>query len=253
MDTKKNRKNLYETLKKNDYVTKLLPLLRSGWKLDEHDGRFVHVNSATGHSAPWVYVKNVEGLRCDILKGVFFDVLGHIPLQCRNCYKVVVRPRTVVELFDLYELQKIMEVPCMCGREMRPEVNGLWGGYFYCRGLEEGLQRKDEVRALIDKWISPEIPVFLKRYCTEYEINGPPSNETPHDITEEEQEMEDRVYFLFPSRTSYTNNPEWVYLKVMREWIEYAHAHGDNSYLELNGGESLVKQYVTYDREEGED
>jgi len=253
MDTKKNRKNLYETLKKNDYVTKFLPLLRKGWKLSQHDGRFVHGNSATGHSVPWVYVKNVEGYRCDINNDVFFEILGHIPSQCRSCYKVVVRPRNVVELFDLYEVQKTMDVPCKCGRELRPSVNGLWGGYFYCRGLEEGLRRKEEVRKLVDEHISPEIPVFLKRYCTEFEIDGPPSNETPHTITKEEQEMEDKVLFLFPAKGSFTNNPEWLNAKVMREWIEYAHANGDNSYLELNGGESLIKPYVKYNREEGEE
>lgn len=253
MDTKKNRKNLYETLKNKDYVTRFLPLLRNGWKLDEHDGRFVHINSATGHTVPWVYVQNVEGYRCDINQSVFFDVLKHIPKQCRNCYKVVVRPRNVVELFDLYELQKTMDVPCKCGREIRPNVNGLWGGYFYCKGVEEGRQRYKEVRELVDEHLSSETPVLLKRYCSEFEFDGPPSNETPDELTKEEQEMEDMVLFLFPSRHSYTNHPEWVNAKVMREWIEYAHANGDNSYLELNGGESLIKTYVKYNREKGEE
>ena len=145
-----------------------------------------------------------------------------------------------------------MEVPCKCGREVRPEVNGLWGGYFYCRGLKEGQQRYKEVRELVNEHLSPETTVLLKRYCTEFEINGVPSNETPDELTEEEKKMEDMVLFLFPQRGSYTSNPDWVDVKVMREWIEYAHDNGDNSYMELNDGKPLIKPYVKYNKEEGE-
>ena len=144
-----------------------------------------------------------------------------------------------------------MDVPCKWGRELRPEVNGLWGGYFYCRGVEEGRQRYKEVRELVDKRMSPETPVLLKRYCTEFEIDGgPTSNESPDELTEEEKKIEEEVLFLFPQRGSFTNSPEWINTKVMREWIEYAHACGDNSYLELNEGESLIKPYVKYNKEE---
>ena len=97
-------------------------MIKQGYVMRLGDGRFVPSNAKVGEMPPWVYTQQFKGLRCDINQAVFWEIYKHIPTQCRNCWKVVVRPRTLKELFDLYELQKDMGVPCKCGMEVRDTV-----------------------------------------------------------------------------------------------------------------------------------
>lgn len=203
---------------------------------------------AMGTDAPWVYVKSSPDLRCDIFHRVFFGTVGMIGSRCRECWKVVVRPRNLIELFDLYELQRTMGVPCKCGVEPRVTVDGLYGGYFYCKGKEEGLERYKEVRTLINKHLSKSTTVILKRYCTEFEI-GPkalgPSNELP-DITEDELWLEKYIMDHFPSVGFGTPQPDHITASVMQEWIHWAYKNGDPTYSEFTDGSPLFKPVVTY-------
>jgi hypothetical protein len=227
-----------------------MPLLKpgGGYCLRLEDSKLVPRLPAIGYDTPWVYVQSRPEARCDIYQKVFFGVLKHIHSYCRECWKVVVRPRNLVQLLDLYELQKELGVPCKCGMEIRDTVNGLYGGYFYNRGKEEGLERYKQVRELVDEWLSPETPVILKRYCTEYEI-GPdslgPSNQTK-DITFEEREMEQEVEALFPRIGFGTLQPDWITKRVIRDWIHYAYKNGDMTYKEVTAGNPLFPPYVTY-------
>jgi hypothetical protein len=200
-------------------------------------------------------VQTEGSARCDIYHRVFFNVLKHIHSYCRDCWKVVVRPRTLRELFDLYELQREMGVPCKCGIERRITTTGLYGGYFYCRGKEQGLERYKQVRELVDARLSPETGVLLKRYCTEYEI-GPnaqgPSDELP-DLTAEEVAMEQYIEEKFPRVGYGTPQPDFVTANVMQEWIHYAYRYhactGDETYKEFTGGDPLFPPYVTFHNE----
>lgn len=201
--------------------------------------------------SPWVYVKAAPGMRCDIYHRVLFNVLKMVPSRCRECWKVVVRPQTVVELFDLYELQREMGVPCKCGIELRETVQGNYGGYFYCRGEKEGQERYTEVRALVDEYLSKDTPVILKRYCTEYEI-GPnslgPSNELP-DLTDDEKWLEGYVTEHFPNVGFGTSQPDHITANVMMEWVFCAYKNGDKTYAAFTDGGPLFPPYITYQKE----
>lgn len=253
INTKKDRKNLYVNLSKLDLIKKLEKLLAGGgYILREEDGRFVPPRTAMGYDVPWVYVKSIEGNRCDLAHKVYAELLDHIPSFCRECYKVVVRPRTLEELFDLLELQVQMGVPCKCGIERRETVKGLYGGYFYCRGVEEGKKRYKEVRKLVNEHLSPETTVLLKRYCTEFEIgeySKGPSNEYP-DATWEDKEMELWVEDLIPRVGHPTEQPDHVRAHVMRKWIHYAYQNGDETYKLFTDGSPLFPGYITYHEEE---
>ena len=63
-----------------------------------------------------------------------------VPSKCMGCWKVVVRLKTLKQLFSLLQLQMRMGRPSKCGIEVRESVNGLYGGYFYNHSLEEGLE-----------------------------------------------------------------------------------------------------------------
>ena len=253
INTKKGRKNLYLRLNRINLVKKLSKLLGAGGRyyLRMEDGKFMPNRPSMGHQAPWVYVKG-SGARCDLYHRVFFDVLKHIPSYCRSCWKVVVMPRNLVELFNLYELQREMGVPCKCGIELRKTDSRLYGGYFYCRSLEEGQKRYEEVRELVNKHLSESTPVILKRYCTEFEI-GPdgkgPSNEVP-DCTDEELEFEEFVAEHFPRVWFGNVQPDHLTASVMVDWIHHAHERGDPTYKEFTDGSPLFKPIVTYHKEE---
>jgi len=187
--------------------------------------------------------------KCHLFHHIFFEELGHIHSFCRECYKVVVKPRNIVEQFNLYEIQKDMSTPCKLGMEVRKTTNNLWGAYFYNRGLEAGKEKYREVRELVNEYLSPETPVILKRYCTEFEL-GPkglgPSNETP-DITPEERQWELEVESLFPRPSGHGGvQPIPIQAYIMRKWIHNAYEKNDTSYLKLAGGTPLVPPYVFY-------
>ena len=251
IDTKKDRKNLYLKLNNLDFITKYKPLLEKGYKLRVEDGKFVPKQIASAYEVPWVYVKTDPKSRCDIFHTVFHQIENHVHSYCRECYKVVVRPRNLIELFDLYELQRRLDVSCKCGIEKRESVFGLYGGYFYNRGLKQGLERLKEVRKLVDENLSSETPVFLKRYCTEFEI-GPLSlgdSDKMLDITKEEEEWEMMIMSLFPRVGVNTPQSDTQIAYVMRTWIHYAYANGDKTYSEFTDGSPLFKPYVKYGEE----
>lgn len=254
INTKKDRKNLYMQLDRLQLINRLKPLLdRAGYKLRIEDGKFVPGNPALGHDSPWVYVKSMDdNARCDVYHKVFYNLLDHIPSRCRKCWKVVIRPQTVVQLFDLYEYEVALDKPCKCGIELRKTVSGGYGGYFYNRSKEEGLERWAEVREWADAQRGPKMPVILKRYCTEFELGGQggikgqgPSDKTP-DCTQEELDMEDYIIAHFPPVGFEGPQPEHVQAAVMQRWIRHAFEIGDLTYLELTGGEKLTADYVTY-------
>jgi len=254
INTRKDRKNLYMRLDKINLVKKLAKILgpHGGYHLRMEDGKFVPNNPAMSEVTPWVYVKVTDDARCDIYHRIFFNVLEHVPSYCRNCWKVVVKPKTLKDLFDLYELMKQMGVPCKCGIERRKTTTSLYGGYFYCRGKTEGEKRYIEVKKIVDKFLSPDTPVILKRYCTEYEI-GPgskgPSDQLP-DVTPEEKEVEEYIIDKFPRVGFNAPQPDFVVAGVMMEWIHYAYqyhkATGDETFREFTDGENLFPPYVTY-------
>jgi len=259
INTKKNRENLYLRLSNLNLIGRLKPLLeRHGYMLRPEDAKFVPRLPGVSWNAPWVYIQHDPTIRCELYHRVFFNILGHIHSRCRECWKVVVRPQTVVQLFDLYEFQREMGVPCKCGMELRSTVCGLYGGYFYTRSQEEGLERCAEVRRLVDERLSPDVPVILKRYCTEYELggNGGPAGQGPSDktppCTVEELEYERYVETHFPPVGGGHVASDHLNAAVMARWIHHAFEHGDMTYLQLTGGTPLVPEYVTYHPTKGE-
>ena len=242
LNTKKHRENLYLYLDKLDLITPIKPALKNG-KLKI---------SFPAWDSIWIYTHPDFASRCLLYHHVFFEEYKHIHSYCRNCYKVVVKPRNIVEQFNLYEIQREIGCACKCGMEVRHTTNNLWGGYFYNRGLEAGREKYREVRELVNKHLSPETPVILKRYCTEFEL-GPdglgPSDKTP-DVTPEERQWELEVEAMFPNNNGMGGGqPIPVQAYVMKNWIHYAFEKHDETYLELTGGVPLMPPYVMYHKD----
>lgn len=100
-----------------------------------------------------------------------------IPEYCFDCYKVLIAPRTVVELFKLLMLFEKMALPLdntrKCMVEVRRDCSGAYKGLVYCRGMGEGNEVRKLVRNAVSVEISPQVPVTLKRGCSEYALVHP--------------------------------------------------------------------------------
>ncbi|NIP54654.1 MAG: hypothetical protein GWN94_20885 [Phycisphaerae bacterium] len=153
-------------------------------------------------------------------------------------------PRTVVELFDLYELQKELEHQCKCGIELRATDNRRYGGYFYNWGQEEGQKCYEKVRKAVSKQISPEVGVVLKCSCTEYEIDcGPPNDWV---ASKEQLFIEDAMRRYVVQATENFRQDDNMRIYVMLKWIHHAAMTSDPTYKEFTSGKDITFNPKTY-------
>lgn len=256
--------SLYDWLKGHDILEWLRPLWDGGGWYLRKDGKIVPNRAMIAIDTPWVHHGHTQWAKCHIWSKVMFQVISlqmgkhfadgvpFVPSGCQGCYKVVVRPRTLVQLFALDELEKAMDRPSKCGIEVRQSVHGLYGGYFYNAGLEAGQECYAAVRAAVDKdnLLGPNIPVILKRACTEMEHACGPSDQW--EVTEEQKVVENLVNEWVDWESDQEDQPDAVVWRVKRTWIDFAFASGDSTYKQFTGGRPIVPAYVTYhDRRAG--
>ena len=262
-------KNPYDHLKSYDVISILQPLVDNGnFKLRPEDGKFENKNMSISKNTPWIHVKHSPGFKCGLWNQVIFDIvvrqLPHdqkfVPRHCQNCWKVCVKPRTLQQLFNLLEMQKKLDRPSKCGIEQRESVPGLYGGYFYNKGHQAGMNCYDIVKnaMLENEYLSPLIDevdnfgrttrIILKRACTEFEhLIGDSSKWV---VTPEQEFIEDLVeeYIVDPQMSA--RQPDHLLWNVKRRWIEWAWKNGDPTYTLYTGGKPLYPAYVTYHQPE---
>lgn len=249
----------YDNLVANDLISRLRPLLVSGgYKLRDEDGKIVVVTPALAFDTPWHHVAHDAFLDCQRWHSILFEFFSKnvpdgeafVPSACQQCWKVVVRPQSLLALFSLLELEMKLDRPSKCGIEPRPYVFGHYGGYFYNHSLEEGLECYKLVRSEVDNDpnLGPETPVLLKRACTEYEQKINHSKEwvvTPHQIA-----IENLINRWFVSDGILREQPKHALDNVHARWIEYAYSNGDPTYKMFTNGKPPkrlnVVEYDTY-------
>ena len=181
-----------------------------------------------------------------------FNTFNSIPEFCFGCYKVYVEPRTVVELIKLLLIFDSLELPAdntrKCMIEVRPNIPGAYKGYIYCNNFEEGHGILDIVRTIVGAKISQDVPVSLKRGCSEFSIaypdygkmNGkhPPSMNYNEAWRQHEDTVDNNIVgHKYPAAFD-THNHLGMTLEdalIMRKWLEYAAAIGDENYLKVSG------------------
>jgi hypothetical protein len=245
-------KNFYKNLVAHDVITLMRPLLQqAGFRLRDVDGKIEPTYTTITWDTPWVHIRHNPWMDCYLWHKIIFDVVQKMsgqawpPSDCQSCFKVVVRPKTIVQLFALYDLECSLNLPSKCGIETRDKVHGLYGGYFYNRGLTSGLTCYQLIRKTVDEWpgLGPDVKVILKRACTEYEHECGPSDKWT--ITQDQLYIEGLIKALVVSDNALRRQPEHLVYNVQRKWIEWAYAHGDATYQEYHDG-PLVPDYVTY-------
>jgi hypothetical protein len=239
----------YQALKDRDILLKLQPLFDSNVFYIRDDGIITH-KTRLPHSTPWIHVVQAPNRNCTLLH-LYYTYLGIIHSRCQECWKVVVRPRTLRELHVLWELQKTLGLPSKCGIERRDFVCGLYGGYFYNDSLEQGRECYELVRTNVDQKISPEVDGLLKRGCTEFEIckvgKGCPSDGWA--VSDEQKALELRLSDLIDETAPKLKQPDHLVESTFRSFIEWAYQHGDMTYLEYTEGKPIYEPYITYHEE----
>lgn len=213
-----------------------------------------------GHMAP-----TMDGGRIQIFRGcawkdehpgvcqrhmTVFNKFGVIPKHCFDCYKVVILPHTVLELFKLQMVFEKISLPNDNTRkvtvEMRADCSGAYKGFVYCRSIEEGKEVRKAIRNAVSSDISPKVPVTLKRGCSEYARAYPRYAEVKPGVAVMQYNKDWQVHedfvdknFVFPTgipkssfnKASYT--PAEIY--SMQYWLRYAATIGDVSYMLVAG------------------
>lgn len=253
--------NLYDICVENDVLGWLRPLWDGGgWTMGD-DGILRQRQSQIAIDTPWLHHGHADYANCMLWHQVMFNLISEriekllpdtgkrfVPSGCQNCWKVVVRPQTIVQLFALNELQSKSDRPSKAGIEPRSTVEGSYGGYFYNDSYELGQESYVWVREAVDNYpnLGPEVPVILKRACTEMEFSVGPSDQW--EVTEEQKRIEALIekWVEINPEAGKRQQPENVITRVMRRWIEFAAERGDMTYLVFTGGKRVNKSYVTY-------
>jgi hypothetical protein len=183
-----------------------------------------------------------------------FNKFRVIPEYCFDCYKVLVAPRTVVELFKLMMVFDALRLPKdnfrKCMVEGRNDCSGTYKGFVFCVGKEDGKAVREIVREAVWREISPEIPITMKRGCSEFAAAYPSYSPTKPGAVWLKYNKDWKVHEDFidknivvrrdPSPPNANDEAQTTGVSpeifAMKYWLRYAATIGDMSYLKLAGG-----------------
>jgi len=245
----------YDMVSDGDIIENFKPLLvTGGYRLRDEDGKICVTTPSLSWETPWHHIVHDHFLDChrwhtivfDLFSRVLPDEKSFVPSSCMNCWKVVVRPKSLLGLFSLMHLQMRLDKPSKCGIEIRPYVHGLYGGYFYNHSLQEGVECYKTIRAEVDQTphLGEGVDVILKRACTEYEKKVGDSSKW--EVTDRQLSIETMINKWFVRDNVFRTQPQYVISRVHKKWIEFAYANGDPTYMEFTGGKPLFRPPTTY-------
>jgi hypothetical protein len=199
--------------------------------------------------SPWCFVNMDKSKQCNLYWAVLFKHFDMIPKRCFGCWKVVVRPRNVAELFKLLDLEMLLakqyDYKCKCGMETRDTVESHYGGYFYNDTAEEGQLCYERVRRAVNHFISPGVEVVLKRGCTEFELKF--GDSSMWEYKEEWAEKEEVFWANVLADNEKEVQSDLCTLHIQRNWIRFAAGRGDKSYrIFMRDGQSMYPETVKY-------
>jgi len=210
-----------------NWIKSLEPLKRGGWYWNNETGKFTPGRVAEADVTPWyhndVRIPGIHeaGTDCSLLTMFHNFVMAgqHVHSFCANCYKVVVVPESLEQVRKLAKWQQSTDWACKAGAEKRSYTQRVWGGYFYCRGVEEGRKRYKQVRKWVDENLGADVKVFLKRACTEFEQHmGDSDKWEPHPLQEEiEKEFSEYVEYV-PVKAGQSDVVKHAVLDLWDEW-----------------------------------
>ena len=249
--------SLYEEVRSVDIVTPILEELDTGELLITKEGRIEFGKlKLSSPSIPYIFAGE-EDRHCRLWSKFYFGKYSIIPKPCFNCWKVVVKPRTFEELFKLMRLQKSMDLHAKCGLERRPynSYKGPYAGYFYGpidveNPYKESLALLSLVRDMVADGVGRDVPVILKRACTEMENAGGPSCDWTY--PEHQKKFEELLDSIYKVELFDLYQAPFLVNYIIRLWIEHGFRVGDETvskYVDSFPESFGVTKTITYEEE----
>lgn len=240
--------SLYEELKQIEIISPVLSLLKSGKLKMDWDGK-IRLEERVPFDRYWITNVFCPDRMCQIWTPIYFKRYGIIPKGCRNCWKVVLKPKTLRSLMEVNSIQKSLGIPSKCGLELRPYTGnvGGYGAYWYAP-LDGGLEAGREMFVKLRKEF-PSESLILKRGCTEMEMLVQPSSSW--DKYADEWDFKEGLLnttFVCESERP-TKEPTAYVTYTLMQWIEWAFEHGDETYRDFTD-HSFELVYELYQHEQ---
>jgi Tfp pilus assembly protein PilF len=200
-------------------------------------------NLKTETQSRQIFRKNSINLNCERHMKIF-NKFNIIPKFCFSCYKVLVEPRSILELIKLFvvfdQIKFVKNNIRKCMIEMRPEISGFYKGYIFCSSVEEAYQIADYLEIYIKENIGSGLHAVVKRGCSEYALSFPDykainkSGDQLMNYNEDWKSIEEEDNLLNSLKSNRIIIPTLPGLNlqdilVIRNWIDYAKGIGDAS------------------------
>ncbi len=244
--------------------------LRSGTvRINPESGLIEPLYSSASYDQNWLFFGRTVAKRdCYLWHQIMFDCFGHlVPEFCRlRCYKVVVKVRNFHEAMLFYKAMlaaplaagSLVPIHGKVGLDERNYTDGIFNGFVYCDGLDDASERYRYVRELVDAQIDTtyaqklgfpkQIPVIIKRTCTEFEReHGPTDGPYWQRMSPEDIDLQHRIEDIVHGVWSMTVQPDWIINKTVDRMMKWANTVNDKSWMEHFGCEDfLTMKAVTY-------
>ena len=200
-------------------------------------------NLKTETQSRQIFRKNSINLNCERHMKIF-NKFNIIPKFCFSCYKVLVEPRSILDLIKLFivfdQIKFVKNNIRKCMIEMRPEISGFYKGYIFCSSVEEAYQIADYLEIFIKENIGSGLHAVVKRGCSEYALSFPDykainkSGDQLMNYNEDWKSIEEEDNLLNSLKSNRIIIPTLPGLNlqdilVIRNWIDYAKGIGDAS------------------------
>lgn len=228
-------------------------------KIDPGTGLLTASHKAMQYDANWLFCGYTTSLRdCYLWHQIMFRHFGVVPEFChQRCYKVVVKVRNFMEAMQFYGVMnasgcirgECCNLHGKVGIDERHYSSGHFNAFIYCDGLEQGLEKYQIVRELVDQNMpdGENIPVILKRSCTEFERQfGPTDNDFWKEMPKEHVKLQRHIEDIFQGEMGSSVQPDWLKNKIILKFIKWANATGDKSWIEWVGKDFLTVHAYTY-------
>jgi hypothetical protein len=245
--------SLFEDLSEIDILGPIASGLNAGKYTYSMDGKLRFAKGLELKvDSPWIDTKIALDRHCGLWHIIYFNEYRLVSRNCFNCWKIVVRPKTLKDLFGLYEIQQKMGLPSKCGAERRTYAThkGWYAGFWYCPmqgGLEGAREFHKTISYRVKDALGIQTPVTLKRACTEFEDFFGPSDlwEYPDAWARLEDLLESVWEVPCPDVDPMTSPMK---VAITRVWIDWARQHGDPTASDYTVGSSSfgVTDTVTY-------
>ncbi len=215
-------------------------------RLVENEGGILERAGDPREAVNWMFVSSGPPMDCGFLMYFAFEhayAEAAVPGGCSACYKVKVMPKTLRQLVAAWDIAKNIQCHSKWGTDLNnPYSQNIYAGYFYVSGLDAARALYKMVRQATDDHpkLGPDVPIVIKRGCSEYEAKLGPSDR--YTFTPEMRELEAYLKTRFR-----WHKAEYHTSLIVAHWIETAFRIGDDTYLDFTGGKRLRERTLTYD------